>query len=44
MQEYIISDLFAGDEIDVIYDAGTDTTPIGYASDNVFSGFNGFKI
>ena len=28
----------------VIYDSGTDTTPLGWNSVYLFNGFNGFKI
>ena len=39
---YIIT--FAGNEIQVIYDDGVDSTPLGWGRISLLNGFNGFKI
>ena len=36
--------LIVGDEVKVIYNYGTDTTPLGSESAGIYNGFNGFKI
>ena len=41
---HIDKSYFAGDEIRVIYDSGSDTSPLGWNSVNLYHGFNGFKI
>ena len=40
----VTNDTFAGDEIQVIYETGTDTTPLASSSYRLHNGFNGFKI
>ncbi len=36
--------LFPGDEVDLVYDCGTDTTPLDRSSTYHYNGFSGFRL